>query len=77
MALWTAQVSSPTRSARSPGANLWVGTDIPALATPPPITVPTVTDQLAEPAESLRLALTYDNAEPLPGRPVLDGDGGG
>jgi hypothetical protein len=54
-------------------ANLWVGTDIPAGNTTADFTVPTVTDQLAEPAESLRLALTDDNGEPLPGRPVLTG----
>ncbi|MFK0024599.1 alpha/beta hydrolase family protein [Streptomyces sp. NPDC090798] len=54
-------------------ANLWVWTDIPAGTTTADFTVPTVTDQLAEPAESVRLALTDDNAEPLPGHPVLTG----
>ncbi|MFE4990660.1 alpha/beta hydrolase family protein [Streptomyces mirabilis] len=54
-------------------ANLWVGTDIPAGTTTADFTVPTVKDQLAEPAESLRLALTDDNAEPLPDHPVLTG----
>ncbi|MBB6421106.1 hypothetical protein ACIBQ5_37765 [Streptomyces massasporeus] len=38
-----------------------------------PTVVPTVGDQVAEPAEPMRLALTDRNAEPLPGRPVLTG----
>ncbi|WP_369262638.1 hypothetical protein [Streptomyces sp. R35] len=54
-------------------ANLWVWTNIPAGATTADFTVPTVKDQLAEPAESVRLALTDDNAEPLPGHPALTG----
>jgi hypothetical protein len=35
--------------------------------------VPTVRDQVAEPTESMRLALTGRNAVPLPDRPVLTG----
>ncbi|MDX2665829.1 hypothetical protein PV359_34615, partial [Streptomyces stelliscabiei] len=35
--------------------------------------VPTVHDHLAEPTESMRLALTDRNAKPLPGTPVLTG----
>ncbi|MEU2912940.1 hypothetical protein ACWCQ0_26690 [Streptomyces massasporeus] len=35
--------------------------------------VPTVRDQVAEPAESMRRALTDRDAELLPGRPVLTG----
>jgi len=54
-------------------ANLWVWTNVPAGATTADFTVPTVKDQLAEPAESVRLALTDDNAEPLPGHPALTG----
>lgn len=35
--------------------------------------MPTVQDQVAEPTESMRLALTDNNAEPLPDKPVLTG----
>ncbi|MFJ7181143.1 hypothetical protein ACIQXA_33225 [Streptomyces massasporeus] len=35
--------------------------------------VPTVRDQVAEPAESIRRALADRDAELLPGRPVLTG----
>ncbi|WP_327319956.1 alpha/beta hydrolase family protein [Streptomyces sp. NBC_01235] len=52
-------------------ANLWVWMGIPAGTTTTDFTVPTVKDQLAEPVESVRLALTDDDAEPLP--PVLTG----
>lgn len=54
-------------------ADPWLWTDIPAGTTTADFTVPTVKDQLAEPAESLRLALTDDNREPLPDHPVLTG----
>jgi hypothetical protein len=67
----TGELPDPERALSR--ANLWVWTDIPAGTTTADFTVPTVTDQLAEPAESVRLALTDDNAEPLPDRPVLTG----
>ncbi|NEE07438.1 hypothetical protein G3M58_13380 [Streptomyces sp. SID7499] len=54
-------------------ANLWVWLNIPPGSTGVDFEVPTVRDQVAEPAESMRLALTDRNAEPLPGRPVLTG----
>ncbi|MGW7046134.1 alpha/beta hydrolase family protein [Streptomyces avermitilis] len=54
-------------------ANLWVWTSITAGTTTADFTVPTVKDRLAEPAESVRLALTDDNAEPLPDHPVRTG----
>ncbi|MFI6034992.1 alpha/beta hydrolase family protein [Streptomyces sp. NPDC051315] len=54
-------------------ASLWVWTGIPAGTTTAEFVVPTVKDQVAEPAESVRLALTDDEAEPLPGHPVLTG----
>ncbi|MFD3840064.1 hypothetical protein ACFWWC_28010 [Streptomyces sp. NPDC058642] len=54
-------------------ANLWVWTNIPAGSTSADFDVVTIQDQLAEPTESLRLALTDDDAEPLPDRPVLTG----
>lgn len=54
-------------------ANLWVWTSIPAGSTSADFDVVTIQDQLAEPTESLRLALTDDEAEPLPDRPVLTG----
>jgi hypothetical protein len=54
-------------------ANLWVWMGIPAGSTGIDFDVRTVRDQVAEPAESMRLALTDFDAEPLPGRPVLTG----
>ncbi|MDX3690182.1 hypothetical protein PV726_07545 [Streptomyces europaeiscabiei] len=37
------------------------------------VLVPIVRDQVAEPTESMRLALTDRHAEPLPDSPVLTG----
>ncbi|WP_225889219.1 hypothetical protein [Streptomyces resistomycificus] len=54
-------------------ANVWVWVAIPAGSTGADLTVPTVRDQLAEPTESIRVAPTDTEAEPLPGRPVLTG----
>ncbi|MFI8089778.1 hypothetical protein ACIF9R_15870 [Streptomyces sp. NPDC086080] len=54
-------------------ANLWVWLTIPAGSTGEDFVVPTVRDQVAEPTESMRLALTDYDAEPLPDRPVLTG----
>lgn len=54
-------------------ANLWVWMGIPAGSTGIDFEVPTVKDQVAEPTESMRLALTDYDAEPLPDRPVLTG----
>ncbi|KAK1176955.1 hypothetical protein B7755_001360 [Streptomyces sp. NBS 14/10] len=54
-------------------ANLWVWLNIPPRSTSVDFAVPTVRDQAAEPTESIRLALTDRNAEPLPDRPVLTG----
>lgn len=54
-------------------ANLWVWLNIPAGSTSVDFDVVTVRDQLTEPAESMRLALTDYDAEPLPDRPVLTG----
>lgn len=54
-------------------ANLWVWMGIPAGTTTADFIVPTVKDQLAEPAESVRLALTDNHAKPLPDHPVLTG----
>ncbi|WP_217577124.1 hypothetical protein, partial [Streptomyces sp. GbtcB7] len=45
-------------------ADLWLWADIPAGTPPAAFPVPTVTDPLARPAESLPPALTRDNAEP-------------
>ena len=53
--------------------NLWVWMTVPAGATGVDFVVPTVKDQLAEPAESVRLALTDFEAEPLPGHPAVTG----
>ncbi|WP_328476104.1 hypothetical protein OHS71_01960 [Streptomyces sp. NBC_00377] len=54
-------------------AALWVWLNIPPGSTGVDFVVPTVRDQVAEPTESMRLALTDRNAEPLPDRPVLTG----
>ncbi|MET7451757.1 hypothetical protein ABZT03_07645 [Streptomyces sp. NPDC005574] len=54
-------------------ANLWVWTAVPTGSTTADFIVPTVQDHLTEPTESVRLALTDDNADPLPGRPTLTG----
>ncbi|MFD8378386.1 hypothetical protein ACFV2X_07520 [Streptomyces sp. NPDC059679] len=54
-------------------ANLWVWLNIPPGSTSVDFVVPTLRDQVAEPTESMRLALTDRNAEPLPDRPVLTG----
>jgi hypothetical protein len=52
---------------------LWVEATITAGTTSTDFTVPTVKDQVAEPAESVRLALTDYDGVPLPGRPVVTG----
>jgi hypothetical protein len=54
-------------------ANVWLWADIPAGRTSVDVTIPTVRDQVTEPAESMRLALVDDESEPLPGHPVLTG----
>ncbi|MFI5875210.1 hypothetical protein ACIBAH_22655 [Streptomyces sp. NPDC051445] len=54
-------------------AALWVWLNIPPGSTGVDFVVPTVRDRVAEPTESMRLALTDRNAEPLPDRPVLTG----
>jgi len=54
-------------------ANLWVWLNIPAGRTSTDFDVVTIRDQVAEPTESMRLALTDYDAEPLPDRPVLSG----
>lgn len=54
-------------------AHLWVWLNLPPGSTGVDFAVPTVRDQVAEPAESTRLALTDRHAEPLPDRPVLTG----
>ncbi|MCX4979341.1 hypothetical protein [Streptomyces sp. NBC_00620] len=54
-------------------ANVWAWMNIPAGSTSVDFIVPTVKDQLTEPAESVRLALTDYDLEPLPGHPVLTG----
>jgi hypothetical protein len=54
-------------------ASLWVWMHIPPGSSGADFVVPTVRDQVAEPTESMRLALTDNNAEPLPDRPVLTG----
>ena len=50
---------------------MWL--NIPQGSTSVDFITPTVRDQVAEPTESMRLALTDDNADPLPDRPALTG----
>ncbi|MEH0500931.1 hypothetical protein QA995_26520 [Streptomyces scabiei] len=54
-------------------AALWVWVHIPPGSPGVDFSVPTVRDQVAEPTESMRIALTDRHAEPLPDRPVLTG----
>ncbi|MEU7723211.1 hypothetical protein [Streptomyces tibetensis] len=54
-------------------ARLWVWLNIPPGSTGVDFEVPTVRDQVAEPAESMRLALTDRRGKPLPDSPVLTG----
>ncbi|MFI8068196.1 hypothetical protein ACIF85_05335 [Streptomyces sp. NPDC086033] len=68
---WSGDVPDPERPLSD--ANLWVWMNIPAGSTGADFVVPTVRDQVAEPAESMRLAQTDDNAKPLPDKPVLTG----
>ncbi|MEU8846542.1 hypothetical protein AB0C70_09950 [Streptomyces sp. NPDC048564] len=50
---------------------LWMS--VPTGATSTELTVPTVKDTVAEPAESVRFQLADDEAEPVPGAPVVKG----
>ncbi|MFI6435936.1 alpha/beta hydrolase family protein [Streptomyces sp. NPDC050759] len=68
---WSGDVPDPERPLSD--ANLWVWMNIPPGSTSVDFVVPTVRDQAAEPAESMRLAQTDDNAKPLPDKPVLTG----
>ncbi|MER6144958.1 hypothetical protein ABT174_33835 [Streptomyces sparsogenes] len=68
---WSGDAPDPERPLSD--ANLWVWLNIPPGSTSVDFAVPTVRDHVAEPTESMRLALTDDNAEPLPGKPVLTG----
>ncbi|MGW2894368.1 hypothetical protein ACWDAO_06910 [Streptomyces sp. NPDC001212] len=54
-------------------ANLWVWMRIPAGAPTADFIVPTVKNELTKPPKYVRIALTGDDAEPLPGHPVLTG----
>ncbi|MER6702828.1 hypothetical protein [Streptomyces fumanus] len=71
LADWAGDGPDPERPLSD--ASLWVWLNIPPGETSADFIVPTVRDQVAEPAESMRLAMTDDNAEPLPGAPVLTG----
>ncbi|MFF5969804.1 hypothetical protein ACFY64_40200 [Streptomyces collinus] len=68
---WSGDVPDPERPLSD--AHLWVWLNIPPGSTSVDFVVPTLQDQAAEPTESMRLALTDRNAEPLPDRPVLTG----
>ncbi|MFD0310061.1 hypothetical protein [Streptomyces sp. NPDC127119] len=68
---WSGEAPDPERPLSD--ASLWAWLNIPPGSTGVDFVVPIVRDQVAEPTESMRLAPTDDNAEPLPGRPVLTG----
>ncbi|MFF7721018.1 hypothetical protein ACFZDB_16860 [Streptomyces luteogriseus] len=68
---WSGDAPDPERPLSD--AHLWAWLNIPPGSTGVDFVVPTVQDRVAEPAESMRLALTDRNAKPLPGRPVLTG----
>lgn len=52
---------------------MYVGSEVPAGATSAEFSIPTVKDQVAEPEESVRLTLTDESGEPLPGAPTATG----
>ncbi|MGW0582146.1 hypothetical protein ACWD25_40865 [Streptomyces sp. NPDC002920] len=54
-------------------AFMYLGPDIPAGATSAEFSVPTVKDQVAEAAESVRLTMTDDWGDPLPDGPAVVG----
>ncbi|MFC8358921.1 hypothetical protein ACFUIY_03515 [Streptomyces griseorubiginosus] len=68
---WSGEQPDPER--RLSDASLWAWLTIPAGSTSVDFVTPTVRDQVAEPTESMRLALTDRDARPLPDRPVLTG----
>ncbi|MFF5369804.1 hypothetical protein [Streptomyces sp. NPDC013187] len=68
---WSGDVPDPERPLSD--AHLWVWLHIPPGSTGVDFVVPTVQDKVAEPAESMRLALTDRHADPLPDGPVLTG----
>jgi hypothetical protein len=68
---WSGDVPDPERPLSD--ASLWVWLNIPPGSTSVDFAVPTVQDQVAEPTETMRVALTDRNAEPLPDKPVLTG----
>jgi hypothetical protein len=53
------------------GLTLWVS--VPEGETSTELTLPTLTDGVAEPAESVRFQLAGDSGDPLPGMPVVTG----
>ncbi|MFB9504074.1 hypothetical protein ACFFS2_02335 [Streptomyces aurantiacus] len=71
LADWSGDVPDPERPLHD--TNLWVWMNIPPGDTSVDFIVPTVRDQVAEPTESMALALTDNNADPLPDRPTLTG----
>jgi hypothetical protein len=71
LADWSGDVPDPERPLSD--ASLWVWLDIPPGDTGADFVVPVVRDGVAEPTESMRLAMTDDNGEPLPDAPVLTG----
>lgn len=71
LAEWSGEVPDPERPLSD--ASLWAWLNIPPGTTAVDFVVPTVRDEVVEPAESMRLAMTDNNAEPLPGGPVLTG----
>ncbi|WP_430377294.1 hypothetical protein [Streptomyces sp. B1-3] len=68
---WSGEEPDPER--RLSDASLWAWLTIPAGSTSVDFVTPTVRDQVAEPTESMRLAMTDRDARPLPDRPVLTG----
>jgi hypothetical protein len=68
---FTGEAPDPERALSTLDA--WLSVDIPAGSTGAELTVPTVTDQVAEPAESVRLQLSDFEGEPQPGAPVMTG----
>ncbi|MET7684851.1 hypothetical protein [Streptomyces sp. NPDC005423] len=67
----TGESPDPQRPLSAPPLYLWVS--VPAGATDAEVSVPTVTDRVTEPAESVRMEALDDSGRPQQGGPVLSG----
>ncbi|MEU7097034.1 hypothetical protein AB0A66_01570 [Streptomyces longwoodensis] len=68
---WTGEEPDPQRALSATGA--WVWMEFPAGSTRYDLSLPTLTDQVAEPAESVRFEQTDDDGRPVPGGVAFTG----